>query len=243
MRRARSGSAISGSPTLSCRSGRGQNRNPTRLPVLVMVCGYSCWLSAALIPSRTAQDLSPAAGHGRRGPPNPGLGRRGRGRSPPRRDHRAHRGHPRVPRHPQLTDWLALANGPAKRVLLRAPAAHVEADRQRCWCCRRLSRRRAVARGCGCRAFTHPLRRQRLLGASHSHWPSDRGDRRPGPIPGVLRRPPGRRPPAMLGPTPKRPRPRTPRGHTQARTVEPKVELRCLSDCCHDPGLLESSRS
>ena len=32
-------------------------RKSTRLPVLTMVTGYSRWLSAVLIPSRTAQDL------------------------------------------------------------------------------------------------------------------------------------------------------------------------------------------
>jgi transposase len=38
--------------------GFGQTRTATRLPVLVMVCGYSRWLSAVLIPSRSAEDLS-----------------------------------------------------------------------------------------------------------------------------------------------------------------------------------------
>jgi len=37
--------------------GFGQVRKSTRLPVLTMVTGYSRWLSAVLIPSRTAQDL------------------------------------------------------------------------------------------------------------------------------------------------------------------------------------------
>lgn len=37
--------------------GCGQSRKPTQLPVLTMVCGYSRWLSAVLIPSRTAADL------------------------------------------------------------------------------------------------------------------------------------------------------------------------------------------
>ena len=35
----------------------GQTRTATRLPVLVMVSGYSRWLSARLVPSRTAEDL------------------------------------------------------------------------------------------------------------------------------------------------------------------------------------------
>jgi transposase len=37
--------------------GCGQSRKPTQLPVLTMVCGYSRWLSAVLIPSRTVADL------------------------------------------------------------------------------------------------------------------------------------------------------------------------------------------
>jgi transposase len=35
----------------------GQVRAPTQLPVLVMVSGYSRWLSALLVPTRTGQDL------------------------------------------------------------------------------------------------------------------------------------------------------------------------------------------
>jgi hypothetical protein len=37
--------------------GYGQTRTPTQLPVLTMVCGYSRWLSAILIPTRRAEDL------------------------------------------------------------------------------------------------------------------------------------------------------------------------------------------
>jgi hypothetical protein len=37
--------------------GFGQTRKPTQLPVLTMVTGYSRWLSALLIPTRTAADL------------------------------------------------------------------------------------------------------------------------------------------------------------------------------------------
>ena len=37
--------------------GCGQVRKPAQLPVLTMVCGYSRWLTALLIPSRTASDL------------------------------------------------------------------------------------------------------------------------------------------------------------------------------------------
>jgi transposase len=37
--------------------GCGQVRRPAQLPVLTMVCGYSRWLTALLIPTRTAADL------------------------------------------------------------------------------------------------------------------------------------------------------------------------------------------
>jgi transposase len=37
--------------------GYGQTRTPMQLPVLTMVCGYSRWLSAILIPSRRSEDL------------------------------------------------------------------------------------------------------------------------------------------------------------------------------------------
>ena len=44
-------------PPISLPVGFGQTRRPTQLPVLTMVTGYSRWLSAQLIPSRTAADL------------------------------------------------------------------------------------------------------------------------------------------------------------------------------------------
>jgi transposase len=44
-------------PPVELPVGFGQIRRPTQLPVLTMVCGYSRWLSAALIPTRTAADL------------------------------------------------------------------------------------------------------------------------------------------------------------------------------------------
>src|SRR5215207_6541961 len=44
-------------PPITLPVGFGQTRRPTQLPVLTMVCGYSRWLSAALIPTRTAADL------------------------------------------------------------------------------------------------------------------------------------------------------------------------------------------
>ena len=79
MRRARSRSATCGSRRSSCRSGSGRSARPTQLPVLTMVTGYSRWLSAVLIPTRTAADLFAgwwqliaAAGRGAAGA---GLGR------------------------------------------------------------------------------------------------------------------------------------------------------------------------
>jgi transposase len=44
-------------PDISLPVGCGQVRTAKQLPVLTMVCGYSRWLSALLIPSRSAQDL------------------------------------------------------------------------------------------------------------------------------------------------------------------------------------------
>jgi transposase len=44
-------------PPIQVPVGFGQTRRPTQLPVLTMVTGYSRWLSAALIPTRSAADL------------------------------------------------------------------------------------------------------------------------------------------------------------------------------------------
>jgi transposase len=44
-------------PPINLPVGFGQTRRPTQLPVLTMVCGYSQWLSAVLIPTRNAADL------------------------------------------------------------------------------------------------------------------------------------------------------------------------------------------
>jgi transposase len=44
-------------PDITLPVGCGQTRTATRLPVLVMVSGYARWLTARLIPSRTAEDL------------------------------------------------------------------------------------------------------------------------------------------------------------------------------------------
>ena len=47
----------SGSPPIQLPVGYGQRREPKQLPVLTMVTGYSRWLSAVLVPTRSAQDL------------------------------------------------------------------------------------------------------------------------------------------------------------------------------------------
>jgi transposase len=44
-------------PPIMLPVGCGQVRKPAQLPVLTMVCGYSRWLIALLIPTRTAADL------------------------------------------------------------------------------------------------------------------------------------------------------------------------------------------
>jgi transposase len=44
-------------PDIELPVGFGQTRTATRLPVLTMICGYSRWLSALLIPGRRAEDL------------------------------------------------------------------------------------------------------------------------------------------------------------------------------------------
>jgi transposase len=44
-------------PPVELPVGFGQARRPAQLPVLTMVCGYSRWASAVLIPSRQAEDL------------------------------------------------------------------------------------------------------------------------------------------------------------------------------------------
>jgi transposase len=44
-------------PAITLPVGFGQTRSASKLPVLVMVTGYARWLSARLIPSRTAEDL------------------------------------------------------------------------------------------------------------------------------------------------------------------------------------------
>jgi transposase len=44
-------------PPIMLPVGCGQVRKPAQLPVLTMVCGYSRWLAALLVPTRTAADL------------------------------------------------------------------------------------------------------------------------------------------------------------------------------------------
>ena len=44
-------------PPVTVPAGCGQVRKPAQLPVLTMVCAYSRWLMAVLVPARTAADL------------------------------------------------------------------------------------------------------------------------------------------------------------------------------------------
>jgi transposase len=44
-------------PPVTIPAGCGQVRRPVQLPVLTMVCAYSRWLMAVLVPTRTAADL------------------------------------------------------------------------------------------------------------------------------------------------------------------------------------------
>lgn len=44
-------------PPITVPVGFGQSRRPTQLPVLTMITGYSRWLSAVLIPTRSSPDL------------------------------------------------------------------------------------------------------------------------------------------------------------------------------------------
>jgi transposase len=44
-------------PSITLPVGSGQSRTAKQLPVLTMVCGYSRWAAAVLIPSRAAEDL------------------------------------------------------------------------------------------------------------------------------------------------------------------------------------------
>ncbi|SFF54893.1 IS21 family transposase [Blastococcus tunisiensis] len=44
-------------PPIELPVGHGQTRTAKQLPVLTMVCGYSRWAAAVLVPSRTAEDL------------------------------------------------------------------------------------------------------------------------------------------------------------------------------------------
>jgi transposase len=44
-------------PPITLPVGFGQTRKPAQLPVLTMICGYSRWLLAMLLPTRRAEDL------------------------------------------------------------------------------------------------------------------------------------------------------------------------------------------
>jgi transposase len=49
-------------PPITLPVGSGQSRTAKQLPVLTMVCGYSRWAAAVLIPSRSAEDLFAGCG-------------------------------------------------------------------------------------------------------------------------------------------------------------------------------------
>ena len=49
-------------PPIELPVGSGQTRKPASLPVLTMICAYSRWLLALLIPSRRAEDLFAGGG-------------------------------------------------------------------------------------------------------------------------------------------------------------------------------------
>jgi len=49
-------------PPVSVPAGFGQVRSARQLPTLTMITGYSRWLSAALVPSRHAEDLFAGGG-------------------------------------------------------------------------------------------------------------------------------------------------------------------------------------
>jgi hypothetical protein len=50
-------------PAVELPVGFGQPRGAARLPVLVMACGYSRWLSARLLPSRASIAATSASTH------------------------------------------------------------------------------------------------------------------------------------------------------------------------------------
>jgi transposase len=79
-------------PPVTLPVGFGQTRSATRLPVLVMVSGYSRWLSARLLPSRArgpVRRLVAAHQPARRGAQGASLGPGGRGRQAPAQGERA----------------------------------------------------------------------------------------------------------------------------------------------------------
>ena len=103
----------------------------------------------------------------------------------------------------QLQAWLDVVNRRRRRALGCAPVDRITADTAAMlplppvppatgW---RISGRLP-------RDFYVRLGQQRLLGPSVGDRPPDRGDRRPGPGPGLLRRQGGRRPRPGLGQTP-----------------------------------------
>ena len=101
----------------------------------------------------------------------------------------------------QLAAWLVRANHRQHRALGCRPADRIEADRRRCWRCRRCAPGdRVAALDSAAARSLRPPGRQRLLGAPGRDRTAHRGHRRPGPGPGVLRRHGGRRPSTGSGP-------------------------------------------
>ena len=122
------------------------------------------------------------------------------GRSPPRRTST-----------PSWRSGCAMVNTRHRRALGCAPADRIAADRQAMLCAAagRAGDRVAVVDAAAPRPL-RPAGLQRLLGAPGGDRPADRGDRRPGPGPGALRRAGRRRPRAGLGLAPDDHRPRAP---------------------------------
>jgi len=102
-------------PPIMLPVGCGQVRKPAQLPVLTMVCAYSRWLAALLVPTRTAADLF--AGWWQL------IGSLERSFLPGRTfagpaDFNA-----------QLAGWLAVVNARPRRALGCSPAERITADK------------------------------------------------------------------------------------------------------------------
>jgi transposase len=117
-------------PDIALPVGFGQVRTAAELPVLTMVTGYSRWLSAMLIPTRTAEDLFTGWwGHVQ------GLGAEAKGLLERCHDYLERSFLPGrtfscpADFNAQLADWLAVVNQRRRRALGCAPADRIAADR------------------------------------------------------------------------------------------------------------------